>query len=176
MVKKIITRLVGFLIKFLAKFNHKLYMKLYIPYLKSMGMNFNGTPIYIGSSTNFDGTNYSLFTIGDNVVISSECRFLTHDFSISRAVVAYGDKYSREFPLVKPIYIGNNTFIGARTILLPGVKIGNNVIIGAGSVVRGNIPDNSIVVGNPAKIVGNVNEWYSKTMNKYPELNEFLIK
>ena len=50
-------------------------------------------------------------------------------------------------------YIGNNSVIGVRSIILPGVKIGNNVIVGAGSVVTKDIPDNSIVAGNPAKII-----------------------
>ena len=51
-----------------------------------------------------------------------------------------------------PIRIGNNVWIGANSIILPSVKIGNNVIIGAGSVVTKDIPSNSQVVGNPAKV------------------------
>jgi len=46
--------------------------------------------------------------------------------------------------------------------LLPGCKLGNNVIVGAGSVVRGEIPDNSIVIGNPAQVVGDTIEWAKK--------------
>ena len=53
----------------------------------------------------------------------------------------------------KPIYIGNDVWIGCNVILLPGVKIGNGVILGAGSVVRKNIPDYAIVYGNPAEII-----------------------
>jgi acetyltransferase-like isoleucine patch superfamily enzyme len=175
-IKKIIWGVIGFFIKLVARFNHKLYMKLYILYLKSRGMRIQGKPIYIGHSTHFDGTDYSLFHIGNNVVISSDCRFLTHDFSISRAVVASGYTYSQEFPIIRPIFIGDNSFIGARSILLPGTKIGKNVIVGAGSVVRGNIPDNSIVIGNPAKVVGNVQDWFDKTMKKHPEYKKYLIK
>lgn len=53
----------------------------------------------------------------------------------------------------KPIHIGNNVWIGANTTILPEVKIGNNVIIGANSLVNKNIPDNSIAVGNPCKVI-----------------------
>lgn len=49
--------------------------------------------------------------------------------------------------------IGNDVWIGERAILLAGIKIGNGVIIGAGSVVTKNVPDYSVVAGNPAKVV-----------------------
>lgn len=52
-----------------------------------------------------------------------------------------------------PITIGNNVWIGANSTVLPEVTIGNNVIIGANSVVTKNIPDNSIAVGNPCKVI-----------------------
>ena len=52
-------------------------------------------------------------------------------------------------------YIGNKCFIGARSIILPGVKIGNEVVIGSGAVVTKDIPDNCIAAGNPAKIIRN---------------------
>ena len=52
-----------------------------------------------------------------------------------------------------PIIIGNNVWIGANSVILPGVIIGENVIIGAGSIVTKNIPENSIAFGNPCKVV-----------------------
>ena len=55
--------------------------------------------------------------------------------------------------LTKPVMIGDNTWIGGGTIILPGVTIGSNVVIGAGSVVTKNIPDNKIAYGNPCKVV-----------------------
>lgn len=53
----------------------------------------------------------------------------------------------------KPVTIGNDCWIGGGAIILPGVSIGKNCIIGAGSVVTKDIPDDSMVVGNPAKVI-----------------------
>ena len=56
--------------------------------------------------------------------------------------------------ITKPITVGKNTFIGARAMILPGVSIGNQAIVGAMSVVPKDVPDHQIVVGNPAKKIG----------------------
>jgi maltose O-acetyltransferase len=53
----------------------------------------------------------------------------------------------------KPVSIGNDCWIGGQSIILPGVTIGNGCTIGAGSVVTKNIPDHSLAVGNPAKVI-----------------------
>lgn len=50
-------------------------------------------------------------------------------------------------------HIGRNCFIGAHSIIMPGVRIGNECIVGSGSVVTKNVPSRSIVVGNPARVV-----------------------
>lgn len=56
-----------------------------------------------------------------------------------------------------PITIGEDCWIGGGAIICPGVTIGNRCIIGAGSVVTKDIPDDSIAVGNPAKVIKNLN-------------------
>ena len=83
-------------------------------------------------------------TIGDNVTLAPRVHILAHDASTK---VFLG--YTR----VENTKIGNNVFIGAGSIVLPGVTIGNNVVIGAGSVVSQDIPDDSVAVGNPARVV-----------------------
>ena len=54
---------------------------------------------------------------------------------------------------VGEVNIGNNVFIGTKSIILPNVSIGDNVIVGAGSIVTKDIPANSVVCGNPARVI-----------------------
>lgn len=64
------------------------------------------------------------------------------------------DKETRKtLEFAKPISIGNDCWIGGGAIILPGVSIGNNCVVGAGSVVTKDIPDDSMAVGNPAKVI-----------------------
>ena len=56
----------------------------------------------------------------------------------------------------KPVFIGHNVWIGGSVTILPGVTIGDNVTIGAGSVVVGDIPSNTVAVGNPCKVIKNL--------------------
>ncbi|APZ45081.1 hypothetical protein BW723_01675 [Polaribacter reichenbachii] len=71
----------------------------------------------------------------------------------------------REHTSGKPIEIGNNVWIGANSTVLPEVIIGNNVIIGANSLVNKDIPDNSIAVGNPCKVIKQ-KELYSEDLSE----------
>lgn len=151
-------------------FNIDSYLKSYTLYLKEIGIDFTGRKKeikFIEPSVYFDGTDYSLIHIGDNVTISREVMLLTHDYSITSAVCSIGKIIERnqgEYYFKRDISIGDNTFIGARVSLLPGTSIGKNCIVGACSVVKGSIPDDSIVVGNPAKIIGSTREFALKHM------------
>ena len=154
------------IVLFISNFNHPLYMKLYIPLLKKRGLDISGTPIYIGSTTTFDSKDYSIIHISDKVVISGDVRFLTHDYSLSRGFAALGIDLEKEVYTLRDIYVGENCFIGTKSIIMPGTRIGKNCIVGAGSVVRGTIPDNSIVIGNPAQVIGNTLEWAKRKKEK----------
>ena len=81
--------------------------------------------------------------IEDDTLVALNCTILTnnHDF------------YDRPVITCKPVHIKKNVWIGANVTILPGVTIGENAIIGACSVVTKDVPDNAVVVGNPAKVI-----------------------
>lgn len=86
-------------------------------------------------------------TFGDNVFIAPNCCFSTAGHPIDFVQRNEGLEFAY------PIKVGNNVWIGAGVIVLPGVTIGDNSIIGAGSVVNKDIPANVIAVGNPCRVL-----------------------
>ena len=98
-------------------------------------------------------------TIGDNVTFGPRVHVLAHDASTH---VFLG--YTR----VANVSIGSNVFIGAYSIVMPGVTIGDNVVIGAGSIVTRDIPANSVAIGSPAKVVKSLEEYLD---SKRAEMN-----
>jgi len=162
--------------------NTERYMKMYIKFLRKYGMIINGTPNYIANDVHFDGTDYSLISLGNGCTISREVLFLTHDFcmhtvlkglrtELSNDLLEVLDAKDNESKLltVGKIIIGDYSFIGARVTLLPGTEIGKNCIIGSGSVVKGKIEDNSIVIGNPARVYSATSDWLKKKAEKMKE-------
>lgn len=161
-------------VKKLAHIDSNYYTRKYTDHLKKYGMDIDGLPRYIATTATFDGNDYSIIHLGDGCVISSEVQLLTHDYSIARGLQAIGKNNSDPFRdelFLKGIHVGANSFVGTRSTLLPGTHIGDNVIVGACSVVKGKIPDNSIVVGNPARVIANTKEWAEK---KYLEKEYFV--
>ncbi len=106
-----------------------------------------------------------LITLGNNVVLSN-CKILTHDASTKQAL---------GFSRVGRVTIRDNTFVGAGVIILPGVTIGKNVIVGAGAVIAKDIPDDSVVVGNPAQIIGSTSAYIEKNKAMMNETNVWKV-
>jgi carbonic anhydrase/acetyltransferase-like protein (isoleucine patch superfamily) len=67
---------------------------------------------------------------------------------------------------VGPIIIGDNSFLGNNVIVLPGTSIGSSTIVGAGSVVTGDIPDNSVFAGNPARHICDFEDYVLRIENE----------
>jgi acetyltransferase-like isoleucine patch superfamily enzyme len=128
-------------IRFLEKSSDKRKIK----YLRRRGMK-------IGENCHLNTMSFSsepyLIEIGNHVAIAAGTDFITHDGAIwcFREELENGDIFGK-------IRIGNNVFIGNNCTILPGTAVGDNCIIGAGSIVRGQFPDNSVIVGNPAKVM-----------------------
>jgi maltose O-acetyltransferase len=89
-------------------------------------------------------------SIGKNVMMGQDVMIFSMDHDFSRTDIPMIDQ---GFQQEKQVIIGNDVWIGARVIVLPGVSIGSGVILGAGSVVTKDIPDWAIAVGNPARVV-----------------------
>ena len=104
------------------------------------------------------GSEPFLISLGDHVTVTSGVKFITHDGSTCLIKDAHGKRYQR----FAPIQVGSHVFIGVNSIIMPGVSIGSNVVIGAGSVVTKDIPDNSVAIGVPAKVVSNFADYQAK--------------
>lgn len=131
----------------------------YIRYLKKSGIAVGkDCHVFQPKTVSIDMFRPYLLSIGDNVVICAKTTILTHDYSHTVLL----KKYGRNIGDAKPVSIGNNVFIGIDAMILMGTEIGNNVIIGAKSVVRGKIPDNCVVAGNPAKVICSIDRFYEK--------------
>jgi acetyltransferase-like isoleucine patch superfamily enzyme len=116
-----------------------------IRYLRRQGMR-------IGQDCHVNTMSFStepyLIEIGNHVAIAAGTDFITHD----GAVWCFREEFKNADVFGK-IKIGNNVFIGNNCTILPNTVIGDNCIVGAGSIVRGQFPDNSVILGNPAKVV-----------------------
>jgi len=132
-----------------------------VAYARSLGVTIGeGTWIYGGNSCTFGSEPY-LVTIGKNCHIAEDVRFITHD---GMAIVLRSRH--PDIDLVEPIELGDNVVVGLRSIILPGVKIGSNCIIGCASVVRSDIPDNSVAAGVPARVLGNLDNYEQRVVPK----------
>lgn len=108
--------------------------------------------------------------IGENSYINFNCNFVDDGKIIIGKNVLFGPSVTiatvghplnptmREYMYTAPVKIGDNVWIGAGAVICPGVTIGNGSVIGAGSVVVKDIPENCIAVGNPCKVLREIDE------------------
>lgn len=123
----------------------------------------------VGFGPGHDYGDRCVLSIGDRVVLGRGSHIVAHD-----RVVVEDDVYTgpyvyitdqnhtyadpeqpigRQWPTEDPVRIGAGSWLGTNVVVLPGADIGRNVVVAAGSIVRGEIPDHSVIVGSPARVI-----------------------
>ena len=124
-----------------------------------------GKNVTVMGNANFGSEPY-LITLSDSVRISFDVCFITHDGG--NFAFRYREEYNDVNHFGK-IFVGEHTFIGARATIMPGVRIGKNCVVGVGAVVTKSVPDNSVVVGIPARVISDTESYAKKMKDKMPE-------
>lgn len=131
----------------------------YVAYLRSLGMAIgDNTVIYSPNYCVIDQTRPWMIEIGNNVSITTGVTILTHGYDWSVFKGMYGDVLGS----AGRVKIGDNVFIGMHSTILKGVTIGDNVVIGANSLISKDVPDNCVVVGNPQRVVCDIDSYLEK--------------
>ena len=111
-----------------------------------------------------DFSHFWLVEIGNNVTLAPRVHILAHDAST---------KVHLGYTRIARVKIEDNVFIGAGSIILPGVTIGKNSIVGAGSLVKKNIPPDSVFAGNPAKFICDLETFLKKKREEFENFSKF---
>lgn len=128
-----------------------------VKYARKVGVNMGeGIHIY-GNAYKMFGTEPWAIKLGSHVHITDGVRFVNHD----GGTLIFRHKIP-DLEITKKISVGDYVYIGNQSIIMPGVKIGNNCVIGAGAVVTRSIPDNSVAVGVPARVIKTSDEYFEK--------------
>lgn len=152
--------------RFFRKIINKIRGRMDLPTLQKRGLVI-GKNVFVNYGCNFDESFCWLIKIGDNVTFGPNVTVLAHDAS-TKKIIGYTK--------IGKVSIGSNVFVGAGTIILPGVTIGDDVIIGAGSVVAKDVPTNSVVAGNPAHKLCDYDQYVNKNktlLDKSPKYESY---
>ncbi len=125
-----------------------------VRYFRSQGVEIGEGVEIFGANLFTFGSEPYLVSIGNQVTISHNVDFITHDGGMKVARLKYPDAY-----LYGRIQIADYCFLGAHCVLLPGAKVGEGSVIGSGSIVTGEIPPGVIAIGAPAKPVKSAEEY-----------------
>lgn len=139
--------------------------KLYLKWIELKGFR-HGENFNIEKGANIDSSFCKLISCGDNVTLTKDVYILAHDASMKKLMGK---------TRCGSVYIGNNVFIGAKAVVLPGVVIGDNVVIATNSSVNRNIPSGEVWGGNPAHFIMKTQDFIDKHKKNYEEKPEMYI-
>lgn len=118
-----------------------------------------GDRVFVNTGATFLDANY--ITFGDRVAVGPNVQFLTATHPVRPEERMFDTPQSDFLPfdvglIAKPITVGNDCWIGAGSIIMPGVTIGDGTTVGAGSVVTKSLPSRVVAVGNPARVIRSI--------------------
>jgi acetyltransferase-like isoleucine patch superfamily enzyme len=125
-----------------------------VRYFRSQGAEIGEDVEIFGANLFTFGSEPYLVSIGNQVTISHNVDFITHDGGLRVARARYPNAY-----LYGRIQVADDCFIGAHSVLLPGARVGVGSVIGSGSIVTGEIPAGVVAIGAPAKPVKTVEDY-----------------
>jgi maltose O-acetyltransferase len=121
----------------------------YLQSLRTKGLSM-GTNVRFAGEVFLDPSHCALICIGNNITFAPKVRIIAHDASTKQFL---------GFTRIGRVTICDDCFIGDSVVVLPGVTIGPRAVIGAGSVVSKDIPENSIALGNPARVICSLDDY-----------------
>lgn len=118
--------------------------------------NFGGAHVHFGKNVY---ANFNLTLVDDTHIYVGDYTMIGPNVTIATAGhPILPELREKGYQFNMPVHIGKNCWIGAGAVILPGITIGDNVVVGAGSVVTKDLPSNVVAVGNPCKVLREVNE------------------
>jgi maltose O-acetyltransferase len=131
--------------------------------LKENGLHI-GRNVQIMDDCSIDYSHCSLVCTGDNAVLSHNVDIIAHDASTKKAL---------GYVKIALTTIGNDVFVGAHSVIMPGVTVGDGAIVGAGSIVTKDVAPGMVVAGNPARPICTVDDYLAKERAMMAELPVF---
>ena len=126
--------------------------------------NWGGHHVHFGNNVY---ANFNLTLVDDGPIYVGDCVMFAPNVIVATAGhPIHPELRSKGTQFNLPVHIGNNVWIGSGALIMPSVKIGDNSVIGAGSVVTKDIPANVVAVGNPCKVLREINEQDLKYYHK----------